>query len=205
MLNVGRILESSISNGPGKRSVIWLQGCSILCRDCWNPAFLSHSVNNMMNIEEIFQKITNSSSIEGVSILGGEPFDQAEGLWELIQLIRKTNLSIMLWSGYTINYLKKQISLGERILKNIDILVDGPYIASRKKNLKWRGSENQHVYFLTNRYKHLENEINKESREFEILFRNGSVMLTGDPSEAIIQVFNDAIKNITQKERVIEQ
>eukprot|EP00456_Euglypha_rotunda_P082538 TRINITY_DN81281_c0_g1_i1.p1 TRINITY_DN81281_c0_g1~~TRINITY_DN81281_c0_g1_i1.p1 ORF type:complete len:177 (-),score=18.11 TRINITY_DN81281_c0_g1_i1:10-486(-) len=106
-------LQRSRVNGPGSRAVIWLQGCSLNCPGCWNP--LSHSIEGGMEVEianavEWVGELHSSGLIDGLTISGGEPMEQASGLLALLQALRRRspNISIGVFSGYT----KRELASG---------------------------------------------------------------------------------------------
>ncbi|MCK5809349.1 4Fe-4S cluster-binding domain-containing protein, partial [bacterium] len=92
-----------------------------------------------------------------VTILGGEPFDQYSELVNLISRIKKIGLSLIVYTGYTLkNLYEKQYN---NVLSEIDILIANPYDGKqRNTTLQWIGSENQEIYFLSNRYNQSEIE-----------------------------------------------
>lgn len=163
LLNIGSIEVSNVV-GPGSRLVIWLQGCSICCEKCINPHFIPHKINKLIKINELFEIVCNTPDIVGVTYSGGEPFDQAEGLYKLSKLIKKTGLTIMSYSGYTIEEIKNSDDKFKKLLLSyLDILVDGKYEHLKAAPLLWRGSTNQKVHFLTpvyENYRELADQLN---------------------------------------------
>lgn len=93
-----------------------------------------------------------SEGLDGITISGGEPFDQVEPLYLLLDYVRKkTNLDIMVYSGYTIDEIKGLGAKAGRILQIIDVLVDGPYREETDNKKLWRGSDNQTMHILSER------------------------------------------------------
>lgn len=155
-LNVAHIQESSQIYGPGKRFVVWLQGCTLACKGCWNVDMWSSRPEQLIDRQELLEQILNSNDIEGVTFLGGEPLQQAENLIWLLQQLRSSCLSSMLFSGYEIEEIKAD-PIMVKSLEYTDILVSGRYKQEvRNINLLWRGSENQQVHFLSERYQDYE-------------------------------------------------
>lgn len=185
VLRVGTYLPESNSNGPGLRSVLWLQGCPKRCRGCWNPEFLSPAGGMPWPVEQAMEKLTQSPAIEGITLLGGEPFAQAQPLAELCRKLRERELSIMAYSGWTLEELCAMGSPQTDLLNLCDILVDGEYLVAEAAPLLWRGSRNQQVYFLTDRYRQWESRVNEYCRDFEIIIQDGQLILTGDPPETV--------------------
>ena len=178
-MNIAHIEEQSFIYGPGCRYVIWTQGCSIRCKDCWNKEMWSFNKKNEISINELFKKIiAEKEYIEGVTILGGEPFDQYDELLSLIKQIRKTDLSIILYTGYSQNELKDKNKT--EILDYIDIIITDRYDKNyRTENGGLIGSSNQKIIFLTNRYS--KNDLSKNN-EIEIsINENGQINMYGYP------------------------
>ena len=155
ILNIAQLITNSKVNGPGNRDVVWLQGCSVGCKGCCNQAMWSYEPKYLIYVNDLLKKIeTRIGQIEGITISGGEPTEQAEALYCLLKGIQALGLSTMLYSGYTHEYLlKKQDKHIQNLLSVTDILIDAPFIQSQKKeDLIWRGSSNQNIILLSNRY-----------------------------------------------------
>jgi len=102
-VRIHQIIERTRANGPGVRLGIWVQGCSKNCPGCCNPETHDYSKGEEIRTAEIVSLILeHRKEIEGISISGGEPLDQSEELLELLKYVReKTDLSIIIWTGYT--------------------------------------------------------------------------------------------------------
>lgn len=153
-MNIHKLIANTKCEGPGNRCAIWVQGCSIHCDGCMAKNTWSTKPKNILTVEEIFSVINNCHEIEGVTILGGEPFDQVRELAELSQKIKQSGLSLIVFTGYLhedlISLCDPDIAMA---LENIDVLVDGPYINSRRSFKRpMVGSENQRYIFLSDRY-----------------------------------------------------
>ena len=150
-MNIAHIEETSLIYGPGIRFVIWVQGCSIHCKGCWNKEMWSFKTKSQYSIEKLISKIKETKNIEGVTFLGGEPFDQYKELLLLVKEINKINLSIVLYTGYEIFELK-QCDKTE-IFNYIDILISGRFIENFKTMQGGLiGSSNQDIIFFSNKY-----------------------------------------------------
>ncbi len=108
-----------------------------------------------MSVPELVEWITSQGGIEGITISGGEPFSQAEALSEIIDSVReRRDTGVMVYTGHVYEKLVKIADGGQlKLLERIDLLIDGPYVMKRHADLLWRGSENQRLIFLTDRYK----------------------------------------------------
>ena len=145
-MNYGQIRQYDIANGPGIRTSIFVTGCSINCKNCFNKDYQNSNYGNPWTEkeDEIIISYLNDPNVSGLTILGGEPFENTHGLISLLKKI-KTNKSIWIYSGYTYEYLIKNYKTLE-LLKLVDVLVDGPFIEGLKDlNLYYRGSRNQRI------------------------------------------------------------
>ncbi|MBN2617636.1 MAG: anaerobic ribonucleoside-triphosphate reductase activating protein [Spirochaetales bacterium] len=151
MLKVSGFYDSSCTNGDGWRSVIFFTGCPHKCKGCLNPETWDFDGGEFYSPLDLLQKIKNNiDHIDGVTFSGGEPFQEryVDDLLILINEIKKLNLNIWCYTGYLYEELLKN-SKYSSILKNIDVLVDGPFIREKyDPQLKFRGSSNQRVLFL---------------------------------------------------------
>lgn len=144
-----------------------------------------------MPVNEVFKKLTVSGNIEGVTLLGGEPFEQAEALVELSKQLKESRLSIMAYSGWTIGELKEKGGVCWELVELCDLLIDGKYIRSKANPLLWRGSTNQNVHFITDKYRSLGSMINDYNRDFEIMIIRDKLVLTGDPPPQVKELFKN--------------
>ena len=154
LLNLHAFLPVSYVNGPGARAVVWTQGCSLRCPGCGNPSTHSHQPRVQIEPDQLADYILTVAGLEGVTISGGEPFEQPEAVYHLCHALRKAGLSVMLFTGWNYHDIYRCSDAAARsLLKAIDILIDGPFIQElADSSLLWRGSSNQQVRFLTDRY-----------------------------------------------------
>jgi anaerobic ribonucleoside-triphosphate reductase activating protein len=160
-ISVAATREYSMREGPGIRYVIWVQGCSLKCKGCFNPHFWSQHGGSIKDVDSLLQEVIAARikfpEIEGVTFLGGEPFEQAESLAKLSKKLHERDFSIMVFSGYTLAELKDHQSSEYEsrlnFLASIDLLVDGRYQQDKVDiDRPWVGSKNQEFHFLTERY-----------------------------------------------------
>ena len=146
-------LNLSFSNGPGARMVIWVQGCSLGCPGCFNPETHDFEKGELVSVPDLVDKALNlSTKIEGITISGGEPFQQPDALFELLKQVKeRTELSVLVFSGFTLREIEEQPAL-KRSLPCIDILIAGRYAENLPEPNKWLGSANQQQHLLTDRY-----------------------------------------------------
>jgi len=166
-------------NGPGLRFVLWTQGCSKGCKNCFNPETWSFEKYKSLTPLEIFELIKNSN-VSGVTITGGDPLEQPEELLELLILLESLNLSngIILFTGYTIDEINKDFLL-RKSLNYIDVLIDGRFEKDKRISSSLRGSENQNIIYFSSKIK--EEELNID-QEVEVGILDNEMYVTGFPS-----------------------
>ena len=179
-LNVFKIIEKTTAEGPGVRFCIWVQGCSRRCNGCYAKNTWDKNKGTKISTDELFSLIKMQKEIEGVTFLGGEPFEQAEGLSELAEKIKDFGLSIVTFTGNTYEDLKaKNDKFINKLLKSTDLLIDGEF---QEENLSyaraWVGSTNQRYIFLTERYS--DDDIKNAKNKVEIrISKNGKIFMNG--------------------------
>ena len=114
------------AEGPGRRYAVWLQGCPMRCRGCCNPEFLPEDGGRVVDVDVLTNSILATPGIEGVTLLGGEPFAQAAAAAELCRHVRQRGLSTMVFSGYALGELDN-VPDAPALLAATDLLVDGRY------------------------------------------------------------------------------
>lgn len=193
--------------GPGHRYVIWVQGCRRHCKGCVFPEGQLLGKNGYwITSEQLLREIqTVAQPLTGITISGGEPFLQPAGMAELIGLLRKsTKLDIMVYTGYTLQELQKQNNVNiNYILSNIDLLIDGEYIEELNHNKIYRGSDNQQIWFLSDKYLPFKEKMeNTCNRSLEFVFRNGEVFTIGLPAKNFQRDFWRAMEQKQTREKV---
>jgi len=181
-INMHAVLPLSLINGPGKRGVIWMQGCPFDCVGCFNQEAHSVQPKDLLTVQAVFELLDlPANGIEGITISGGEPFYQAAALNMLCDKALACGLSIMVYSGYTLLQLKSSTDpYTAKVLGKIDILIDGLYRADVPAATLWAGSGNQQVHFLTSRYADYREQIMQNARYEEIIIeKDGFVSVTG--------------------------
>ena len=141
------IRKMDISNGPGVRVSIFMQGCQFHCKNCFNPETWDFNGGEEFTDDTIKKvlDLCDKSEVKGLSILGGEPMNPTniEGTTKLAKAFKEKypEKNIWTWSGYRFEDLKDK-----EVMKYIDVLVDGNYKDElHNPTLKWKGSENQRV------------------------------------------------------------
>ncbi|AST90915.1 MULTISPECIES: 4Fe-4S single cluster domain-containing protein [Sutcliffiella] len=193
-----RFLPYTTSEGPGKRACIWVQGCPIHCKGCGVPWTWNPNKGTPTSVELLWEEILKSKhehDIEGITLLGGEPFEQAEALSVLAKRAQAASLSVMTFSGYYKEQLTEMNKPGwEDLLSATDLFIDGPFeIDKPDKDRPWIGSTNQRIHFLTDRYKSIENSLKAIPNRLEFYIKSdGTIEANGMvPSETWKRILND--------------
>ncbi len=156
-MRIAQVVPCTEAEGPGKRFAVWFQGCPLRCPGCCNPEFLPFQGGQVCSADELavaMRRARDESGVEGLTLLGGEPFAQAAAGAALARAARSLGLSVMVFTGYTIEQLRSRPeSEVSELIALTDILVDGPYERDKPDHeRRWIGSTNQRVHFLTSRY-----------------------------------------------------
>lgn len=143
----------SRANGPGLRSVLWLQGCTLDCPGCFNPQTHAVEAGTPATLAEIFGRIAaQKARIEGITISGGEPLLQVAALLNLLQMVkRRSTLSVIVFTGFSWEEVRR-LPQADLLLACIDVLLAGRYQADRRIASGLLGSSNKSVHFITQRY-----------------------------------------------------
>lgn len=152
---VARVLYPVEVLGPGKRVGIWFCGCPRRCKGCSNPElweFQDRYYTSPQIVYNLVLQIAKNHPIDGFTITGGDPLYQANDLHQLIALLRAFSEDILVYTGYSLN----EISTDK--LNGIAVLIDGEYIESRNNNCILRGSDNQSIHILDDRYRERYND-----------------------------------------------
>lgn len=150
-LRVHRVLHGSRANGPGRRSVVWLQGCPLHCPGCFNPETHDPAGGSFMKAAELADALL-ADLPDGITISGGEPFAQPTGLAELLRTLRERNAPpVLVFSGYGEADLRSD-PLKAACLTDIDALICGPFRADEPPAYeRFCSSANQTLILLTDR------------------------------------------------------
>lgn len=138
------IIEGTIVDGPGLRTGIYFAGCAHQCPGCHNPESWDFDAGTEMTVDRLVEVVALNGF--NVSLTGGDPLYQIDnGLLELCEKIKELGLNIWCYTGFTIEEIARSEKL-KRILAYVDVIVDGPFIESRRNlSLRFRGSDNQRI------------------------------------------------------------
>lgn len=178
LINVHAVIPSSSVNGPGRRMVIFFQGCARGCPGCFNPGTHAFGEKTLRTASEIFRDdAMNVRLIEGVTISGGEPFAQVYGLLDVLKAAKDLGLTTVVYTGYRHEELL-QMSSALSVFKYTDVLIDGAYeVGMPEPTLLARGSTNQKFHFFSDRYGF--DDFCMQGKAEVIIRADGSVVETG--------------------------
>lgn len=199
MLYLSRIHFPVTTLGPGRRIGVWFQGCSIRCNGCVSADTWVASKGGVL-VHEIMRAIDPwLNQAEGITISGGEPFDQPEALIELLKQLRsKTSIDILVYSGHTFEKIAPLVNQCNGL---IDALISDPYEENTPQTLVLRGSDNQRLHYLTvlgeTRFRKFARTLKSSDKTFDIMFEEeGAIWLAGIPKRDDMQ----RLKTILAKE-----
>jgi anaerobic ribonucleoside-triphosphate reductase activating protein len=181
LLNLHALERRSLANGPGNRFVIWFQGCTLRCPGCYNPETHTTGPHEVTSVGSLLQRIsTDANGLDGVTVTGGEPFEQPHGLLALARELREgTDLSLVAFSGFTLEEIRRR-PLGEEILGNVDVLIAGRYSERHRLGRGLRGSANKRIHLLSGR--HSLEEVEATPTAELLIDGEGRIAITGiDP------------------------
>lgn len=137
----------SIVDGPGLRYAVFVQGCTHACPGCHNPESQPAEGGTRTSVGAVVADIAKNGLITGVTLSGGEPFEQPGACAAIARAARERGLNVWAYTGYLYEDLLARGDADiEAFLDNVDVLVDGPFVMARKSyTLKWRGSSNQRL------------------------------------------------------------
>jgi anaerobic ribonucleoside-triphosphate reductase activating protein len=182
---VSRIHYPVRTLGPGARIGIWLQGCSIRCPGCVSMETWVEG-QHVTTLDEVKKGLLPFLASDGVTISGGEPFDQPEALLALLRWLRDVHAGdLFVYSGYTYEALQQHLAVFNGL---IDAVMTDPFRQDIGQTLALRGSDNQRLFLLTERgrqrFATFERKRGEEDRALDIMFddQTGEIFLAGIPA-----------------------
>jgi anaerobic ribonucleoside-triphosphate reductase activating protein len=174
--------ENITSLGPYSRYGIWFHGCDKHCKGCIYRE-KSTTAFETVEVDALVEAVTACEGIEGVTVSGGEPFLQPEGLLCLLKRLREHGLGVIVYTGRRL----EEISADERLrecLEYVDLLIDGEYVEELDFNNSLVGSENQTVHFLTDRYVEFSSLYGERGhRRSEVRISDSEICTVGIPTK----------------------
>ena len=147
-MNFAQIRKYDVANGPGIRTTIFVTGCTHKCHNCFNEEYQDFDFGDPWTQQETDEVIEDLKldEVRGLTILGGEPFQNEVDLLEVLRDIKKeVQKDIWIFSGYTYEEILKDQDK-KKLLEECDVLVDGRFVEALKDlSLRFRGSSNQRI------------------------------------------------------------
>lgn len=180
-MRVNRILDVTKAEGPHERLCIWAQGCSRHCEGCFAVDTWDKNGGYEVTADEIYRRIDKvADRIEGITLLGGEPFEQAQELSAVAEYAHSIGLGVITFTGGTYEELKESEDKGvQALLGSTDLLIDGEFeLDKREFTRPLVGSSGQRFIFLTDRYSR--QEIMSYRNRFEVrVLPSGGIQING--------------------------
>lgn len=194
-IRYGEYVNCSTVLGPGRRFVLWVQGCCFSCKGCIGQSY-QRVGGTPISPKKLAELICGIPGIEGLTVSGGEPFLQATALWKLLCILReRTSLNFIVYTGFTYEELlrregavRQYISMNELdcivpLLGQIDLLIDGRYLQELDDGRSQVGSANQRILNLSGRISEetIERTYSMGQRKIEIFVKDKKIILCGVP------------------------
>lgn len=185
-LNIAEMVHGSEIYGPGKRTVMWVQGCTLACKGCWNQDLWPKEGGTEYKVSELLARVLANED-DGVTLMGGEPLQQSQSVLRFIDLTSKNGISMMLYSGFE---EQEMDSVQQECVDRSDIVILGRYVQGlRNTSLRWRGSSNQIVRYPTG---NLDKEYFEEANDVEIhMDETGKIKVLGYPNKELVEFLLD--------------
>ena len=150
---IDRVLYPIESLGPGKRIVVWTIGCSKHCINCANPELWQQDSRKNIDLSILYiflKEIFENNTVDGLTITGGDPFEQPRELLDLILMCKKYTKDVLVYTGYLLQELQDAENIYfQELIKNISVLIDGKYVDELNDNqCVLRGSTNQGLHIF---------------------------------------------------------
>lgn len=178
---VARILYPVKVLGPGNRIGIWFVGCHHRCKGCSNPELWKIDEKYFITIEcveKLIRKIAETNEIDGFTITGGDPMEQAGEISDLLKKIEDISQDVILYTGYQIGELKSKAQI--KLLEKVSVLIDGKYKEELNNGSFLRGSSNQNIHILEEQYREkYEDYIKGNHNEIQNFMINNEVVSVG--------------------------
>lgn len=193
-LRISHYVDETKVLGPYVRSVLWVHGCCFDCEGC-----LAKKMNNgdykTAPADKLAEHFLSVKNTEGITISGGEAFLQAEALVEMVKLIRakRPDYGVIIYTGFTIEELRdrKDASV-DALIEQADIIIDGRYIKELDDGIPYRGSSNQRILMISDRYREAAKEYyTPGTRNIEIKVTEKNIYMVGVPSEHGLKIWED--------------
>ncbi|MEG1682731.1 MAG: anaerobic ribonucleoside-triphosphate reductase activating protein [Oscillospiraceae bacterium] len=149
-MRIAGTIQDSIVDGPGFRFTVFVQGCTHRCPGCQNPQTHEPAGGTDHTVSELAERLCANPLTDGLTLSGGEPFQQPEDCLALAQAAHRAGLNVWSYTGYLFEYLRDEGTAAQKaLLQEVDVLVDGPFLLEQRTlALPWRGSRNQRLILV---------------------------------------------------------
>lgn len=196
-MKIARMLYPIESLGPGKRLCIWVCGCGRRCARCANPELQYADPEKEIDLKEFISLIVPQLRLaDGVTISGGEPFDQTVELAELVKAVRRYTEDILIFTGYTRQALESRHDAAtDQVLKTTAVLIDGEYIDEQNLGDTLRGSSNQQIHYLSEKFRSKYEPYLKSGRKVQNVATSSGVFSIGIHNRGFMDALQDNLNN----------
>jgi anaerobic ribonucleoside-triphosphate reductase activating protein len=195
LINIAAVCPATRSLGPGLRAAVWVQGCPFRCPGCIAPDWQPNRPANLLRPADLVDSLLLDTRVTGLTFSGGEPMQQAASLARVARLARaaRRDLTVICFTGFSLDHLRKTPPFPgvHDLLGEVDVLIDGPFIARLNDNRGLRGSSNQRIHYLSGRLLHVDFAALPRSAEVHLM--DGQVMMVGVPPVHVPEAFNRAV------------
>lgn len=182
--------------GPGARAMVWVQGCVHRCPGCMMPESWDPAGGSTIDPIALAEEYLAEDEVEGITVSGGEPFDQPEAVATLLSLIKQHGRNTWVYTGYTIEELiARNEPAVDNLLSYCDVLVDGPFQEENGDILRFRGSANQRIIRLTDAIPAERINSGGKARVDMTIDSNGRLVIVGIPSRGFMKAFRDKMRD----------
>jgi anaerobic ribonucleoside-triphosphate reductase activating protein len=195
-LNIAATRVGTEALGPGVRSVVWVQGCPFHCAGCIAPDWIPDRPARHAEPAELAAELLADPRVDGLTLSGGEPMQQAAALAALVRCAREIrDVSVICFTGHRLEQLRSHPPTPgvPELLATVDVLVDGRYVAALDDGRGLRGSSNQRIHHLTGRLAHCGYDFEGRPRSVEIAVEGPQALLIGVPSAGLLTAFDTAV------------
>lgn len=190
--------------GPGVRAAVWFQGCRRRCRGCMSESSRPMEGGKLVSISKLCAAILDQKGIEGVTVSGGEPFLQPEALFALLSRLRRaSDLGVIVYTGFTLEQLRvMEDPWVPKVLDGlVDLLIDGEYVEELNDGKSLKGSSNQRLHFLTDRYLPCRELYEGTERNAEVILKENELFFVGIPNKDTLAQWRSAVREIEGGQR----
>ena len=196
-MRVNRIVEKTFAEGPGCRFCIWVQGCNHNCEGCFATELWDYEKGYEISAHEIINRFQLvEDELDGITFLGGEPFDKASELSEVAKYVKSVQKNVITFTGYSYAELKGRDDIGTKaLLENTDLLIDGEFVKEKTDYSRpLVGSSNQKFYYLGDGIS--KSQIENYKNRFELRYdEHGTIRFNGMGNVEKLKELIDKMKN----------